>query len=136
MTSPTRTPGEPAVPTGTFGRPARRGGLSRGVKGKHKPPEEPNKLEIYERLVIGTGEEQLLGDRLHRVVDMKKDKLWQLLAAEISELIKPEEGDEAGVPEEDFFDMSVEELASKLEFGVQPSFEQAAADVEKVMEVD
>ena len=41
-----------------------------------------------------------------------------------------------GVPEEDFFDMSVEELASKLEFGVQPSFEQAAAEVGEVMEVD
>ena len=110
--------------------------MSRGEQGKHKPPEEPDKLKIYERLVIDTGEEQLLGDRLHRAVDMKKDKLWQLLAAEISELIKPEEGDEAGVPEEDFFDMSVEELASKLEFGVQPSFAQAAAEVEEVMEVD
>ena len=129
-------PGEPAVPTGTFGRPARRAGLSRGGKGKHKPPEEPNKLEIHERLVIGTGEEQLLGDRLHRAVDMKKDKLWQLLAAEFSELIKPEKGGEAGVPEEDFSDMSVEELASKLEFGVQPSVEQAAAEVEEVMEVN
>ena len=40
-----------------------------------------------------------------------------------------------GVSEDDSFDMSVEELASKLEFGVQPPLEQAAAEVQEVMEV-
>ena len=53
----------------------------------------------------------------------------------VSELIEPEEGDKAGVPE-DFFDMSVEELASKLEYGVQPPLAQAAAEVEQVTKVD
>ena len=86
--------------------------------------------------MIGTGEEQLLSARLHRAVDINKDKLWQLLAAEFSELIKREAGDEAGMPEDDFFDMSVEELASKLEFKVQPLLEQAAAGVKEGMRVD
>ena len=122
VTSPAGIPGESAVPTGTFGRPARRAGLSQGEIGKEEPPEEPNACEIYERLVIGTGEEELLSACLHKAVDMQKDKLWQLLAAEFPELIEPEEGDKAGVPEDDFFDMSVEELASKLEYGVQPLY--------------
>ena len=40
------------------------------------------------------------------------------------------------MPEDDFLDMSVEELASKLEYGVQPPLEQAAAEVEEVTKVD
>ena len=105
--------------------------------GKKEPLEEPNALEICEHLVIGTGKRRgLLSARLHKAVGMKEDKLWQLLAAVFSELIELEEGYKAGVPEDDCVDMSVEELVSKIEYGVQPPLEQAAAEVEEVTKVD
>ena len=61
VTSPTGIPSESAVPTGTFGRPARRADCL-GEMGKEELPEEPNACENYERLVIG----RRAGGRLFR----------------------------------------------------------------------
>ena len=71
-------------------------------RGEDEPPEVPNALEIYEHLVIGGGEMQLLSARSHQAVHMKNGNLWQLLATEISELAEPELSDEVGVPEDKF----------------------------------
>ena len=73
------------MPTGTFGRPAPKGWIVSGRKwGRRSRQRSLTRLRSTSALIdmIGTGEEKLLSVRLHKAVDMKKDKLWQLLAAE------------------------------------------------------